>query len=57
VNEQTVVSDGGDLWRWDRLMLQRELSPEELAAVMDKARREQCSRVEAWERLQREGGK
>jgi hypothetical protein len=43
------------LWSWARLVLQATLTPEQMARVLAEARRAQCSRVEAYERLKEEG--
>jgi hypothetical protein len=43
------------LWSWARLVLQATLTPEQMARVLAEARRSQCSRVEAYERLKEEG--
>jgi hypothetical protein len=58
-NPGGTVSDvrctGGHVWDWARLVLQRDLTPEQMARVLAEARRSQCSRVEAYERLKEEG--
>ena len=43
------------MWDWGRLVLQADLTQAQMALVLDEARRGQCSRVEAYERLQEEG--
>ena len=46
---------GSAMWDWGRLVLQADLTQAQMALVLDEARRGQCSRVEAYERLQEEG--
>ena len=43
------------MWDWGRLVLQCDLTPEQMQRVDTEARRGQCSRVEAYERLVEEG--
>ena len=46
---------GSAMWDWGRLVLQCTLTPEQMQRVDTEARRGQCSRVEAYERLVEEG--
>ena len=51
----TLPTAPPSMWDWGRLVLQADLTQAQMALVLDEARRGQCSRVEAYERLVEEG--